>query len=279
MGLFSPNHVCSIWRRLSLRRNLGLSTVVETVILTSVMMVILISTSLFANSILNNNMENVEFEQAIQVMSSVDDIAKKIMFKPYSSGYVKTSFLTTIPHFVETGKNLTVYVNETVLVSLPINVFKVRGGQSVGVSVNKDLVGNDSFILTNTTGSSSHIYTYQSDGAWVALDYRRIRSTYSGIVELYSQETGELEPFNLVEISVVKLTFGTVQVLEKSRIIIENIGTETKQMQDSGNFTIDAQYSDDGKLVYLSDLGGNPEYPTLINLSVICLEISILGGA
>ncbi|MEM3040965.1 MAG: hypothetical protein QXG97_02920 [Nitrososphaerota archaeon] len=279
MDLFTLDHVYPIWRRLNLRRNLGLSTVVETVILTSVMLAILISTSLFANNILNNNMENVEFEQAIEVMSSLDDMAKKIMFKPYSSGYVKTSFLTTIPHFVETGKNLTVYVNETVLVSIPINIFKVQGGRGVGVSVNKDIVGNDSLILTDATGSSSHIHSYQSDGAWVALDYCRVRSTYSGIVELYNQETGNLEPFNLVEISVVKLTFGSIQVLEKSRIIIENMGTETKQVQDSGNLTIDVQYSGDEELVYLTDIGGNPEYPTLVRLSVICLKISILGGA
>jgi hypothetical protein len=80
--------------------------------LTSTMLMIVIASSFYANHVLNFTVENALFDQAANVMVSVDKITKGLMFDPGSSGEVRTSFQSILPYFAEMG-NLTVSVNRT----------------------------------------------------------------------------------------------------------------------------------------------------------------------
>jgi len=259
-----------------LKDNQAVSNVISTVILTSVLIIITIASSFFANQTLTTNIENVQFDQAINTVLSVEKIARNMMFEPYATASVSTSFSTTDPYIVESG-NLTVLINGVKQVSFLANYFKILGGPNVGVPFIKDYVGNNSLMLIGFGGTISHIHTYQSNGAWVSLDYDRIRCVYSGVAQFHN-DTG-FGLYNVVEITIVKLIAGELTEFERSRVIIENTGIETNQLEYTGNPTIKIQLSGIGDFsVNLSELGGNIDYPTLINLAVVCLKISVLGG-
>jgi len=266
------------------RGSLAISTVLSTVILTSVLLVVVITASFLANNVVNSQIENAQFDQAKNVVLALDGVVKKVMFKPHSSGYVRTSFWTTIPRLEETGENLTVLVDGNPWREIPINTVKIQGGSGVTRPVTQDLMGvNGSILLTSISDSLGLVHVYYSGASWVSLDYARVRCVYSGTVEFFNG-TG-LEPYNLVEITAVRVTFGPSQVQEKASFIVQNIGTGPEQLEIPGspdnpnNFTIRVQNHEMNETRCLTDLGGDPSHPTLINFLVVGIEVSILGGA
>jgi hypothetical protein len=52
----------------------------------------------------------------------------------------------------------------TPLFSFLVCSFEIKGGSSVGVAVGRDLVGEESLMLLDLSGSLSWVHTYQSDG-------------------------------------------------------------------------------------------------------------------
>jgi len=259
------------------RGSLAVSTVMSTVILTSVLLVVVITASFLANNVVNSQIDNAQFDQAKNVMLALDSVVKKVMFKPHSSGYVRTSFWTTIPQLEETGENLTVLVNGNLEQEVQVNTVKIQGGKGVTSPITEDLVGGGSILLTTVSDSLSRVHVYYSGAPWVSLDYARVRCVYSGTVEFFNG-TG-YETYNLVEVTALKVAFGASQVQEKASFIVQNTGTEAKQRQFSGNFTIRVQNHEMEETVYLTDLGGDPSHPTMINFLAVGIEVSILGGA
>ncbi len=258
------------------RSNQGVSNVISTVILTSVMLIIVLTTSFLANNVVNAKVERAQFEQAKNVILSLNKIVGKVTFEPKSSGYVRASLWTVIPYKEEIGENLQIWVNQILMHEVPINVMKIRGGNKVSVSTYEDLIGSDTLLLTDVSHPLGRVSSYQSDGAWIALDYSRVRCIYSGTSELYNGTDYEI--YNLVEITVIKMTFGIFEVQEKASFTAQNIGVETYQNSFYNNFTIQVKNSDNEETIYLSDLGGDPLHPTLINFVVVNVELSILGG-
>lgn len=258
------------------RSNLAVSTVLSTVILTSVLLVVVITASFSANNVVNSQIENAQFDQAKNVMLALDNVVKKVMFKPHSSGYVRTSFWTTIPFLEETGENLTVLADGNPEQEIPINIVKIQGGRGVTSPNTEDLVGGGSLLLTAISDSLGRVHVFYSGAPWVSLDYCRVRCVYSGTVEFFNG-TG-YDTYNLIEVTILKVSFGASQVQDKASFIVQNTGTEAEQRQFSGNFSIGVQNQELEETVYLTDLGGDPSHPTLINFLVVRIEISILGG-
>ncbi|MBS7614547.1 hypothetical protein KEJ18_02280 [Candidatus Bathyarchaeota archaeon] len=265
-----------------LRNRFAFSEIVSTVILTSVMVVIIVTASYFANDTLNFNVESVQFDQSVNAVLSLERIAKKMMFKPYSTGTVKTSFVTTDPYVVEEGTMNVIIVNATgsfTIASISASSFKIKGGDRVGVSTTYYYVGNDSLILKGLKGSLSCVKKYQDQGAWVSLDYNRIRCVYCGEMNYYNGTSQEPSTRNLIEITVVRLSSGEISPFETSRIILENTGVETQQiLQGIGDFNIKVEFLGKEQHKSLTYLDGNATLPTLINLTIVDFEVAVLGG-
>jgi hypothetical protein len=241
---------------------------------------IVITTSFYSNSILNYNVESVQFDQAVNAVLSLERMAKKIMFKPQSTGTIKTSFVTTDPNIVQEG-NLIIQIGVYKLTSIPVYSFKILGGESVGVSFPQDYVGGDSLLLVGLDGSLSYVRKYQDQGAWVSLDYGRIRCIYCGEMNYYNGTNPIPTKRNVVEITAVRLSSGGISPLERSRIILENTGIQTQQIElEPGDFTIMVQFPSKGsKSVSLYfDLHGNTTLSTLVDFSIIDFKITVLGG-
>jgi hypothetical protein len=84
---------------------------------------------------------------------------------------------------------------------------------------------------------------------------------------------------NVIEITAIKLNSGEIDPFDRSRIILKNTGIQTQQIEHvPGNFDITVHFSDEYDSVSLTYLGGNATLPTLINLTIINFEITVLGG-
>ena len=242
------------------------------------MLVIIVTASFFANDVLSFNVESVQFDQSVNAILSLERVAQSIMFRPQSTGSVKTSFVTTDPYVVQDG-TMVVLIDGNETASIAVNVFKVEGGERVGVSSSQYELGNGSLLLVGLDGSMSCVQKYEDQGAWVSLDYGRIRCVYCGEMDYYEGTDPEPAKMNVIEITAVRLSSGDISPLDRSRIILRNTGIQTQQIeQAAGNFDITVQISGGENSVSLTSLGGNATLSTLINFSIIDLEITVLGG-
>ncbi|KYH40845.1 MAG: hypothetical protein AYL32_009200 [Candidatus Bathyarchaeota archaeon B26-2] len=259
------------------RENLAISTPLSTIILASVLLVIVGVASFAANNAINAQLEETQFEQAKNVLLAVDKIVKKVLFARQSSGYVKSSFWKTTPQFTRTGGNLTLIIDAGSVnwtYQIPVNVIKVKGGSHVGVTTPQDILGNGSLLLTDLSSSLGRVSVYQSDGAWVSLDYSRVRCVYTGIWEYFNGS--DYESFNVVEITVVNFTFGTIETGTQVFIIVQNLGINSESILDiSGNFEIRVIGPDGEEKRSLEELGGDPSKRTIINLVFVNVEVSV----
>jgi hypothetical protein len=248
------------------------------------MVVIIVTASYYANDVLSFNVESVQFDQAINAVLSLERMAKNMMFKPLSTGTVKTSFVTTDPYVADEGTLTILIINGTgsfSVASILVNSFKVEGGERVGVSTEYYYVGDNSLLLVGLDGSLSCVKKYQDNGAWVSLDFNRIRCVYGGEMNYYNGSNPVPIKRNVIEITVIRLSSGEISPLETSRIILENTGIQTQQIEKpAGDFTITVQFPgkepESAKLH--DDLHGNATLPTLINLTIIDFKITVLGG-
>ncbi len=259
------------------KANLGVSTVLSTVILTSVLCVIVFAASFVANDAINAQIENAQFDQAKNVMLALDKLVKRLIYKPESSGYVKTSFWTVTPHFVQTGEKLELWINGEKELEVPVNVVKIKGGPRTSVATDKDLIGNGD-LLIGVSASIGRVCVYQSVGAWIALDYSRVRCSNASTMQYYNG-TG-YEPYNFIEIIVVKIIFEDFKVEEQASFTVKNKGLFPiqKEIPKGSNFTILVQKSGVDATRTLEQLGGDPDHQTLINLVVVNIAISLEGG-
>jgi len=261
-----------------LRDARGFSEVISSVILTSVIMVIVITSAYYANDVIRYNLESVEFDQAINSLLSLERMVDKIMFNPGSTCSIRTSFKTTCPYFTQDG-TLVIFANETEIASISENAFRIKGGESVGVSLSFDYVGNHSKLIVGLNEPLGCVRKYQNQGAWVSLDYFRIRCVYSGVMSYYNGTNPEPKRRNVVEILAVQLNSSDLNPMERSRVILENLDVQTQQIiLPQGNFSITVQFNGNEESVSLTSLGGNPEIPTLINLTTVRFKITVLGG-
>jgi len=255
------------------RSGRGLSSVISTVILTSTILAMVLSTSYLANDLLTNQIENAEFDVAKDVLGALNNMVKEVLYKPHSSRYVKTGFRTTMPNLHNTAETISVWVKvdtepmEYLFQNSPISIVTIKGGASI-TDLAKDLIGTSSVLLNDFT-SLGHLYIQRSDRAELILDFSRIRCVYSGSLNV-SQE------YNIIEAVFVNMTTGSIQLNDRAVIMVRNLGTTISQHFYQGTLTIgvnDTRGYDDA--ILYSDL---PHESTLINLMVIDIEISIVGG-
>jgi len=270
------------------RENAADSTVLSTVILASALIVIVGAAYVAANNAINYQVENAEFEQAQNVLVSLAKVIKNVMLNPHSSGYVRSSFWKTIPQFEETSGNLTLTISDSGknwTYNVGQNIIKIKGGYTIGVLTPRNLLGDGSLLFTDPSGSLARVRVFQSNGAWVSLDYSRVRCVYIGSSDYYNSTIDDYESLNIVEITLINLTFGTFEPESQVLITAENLGMNAEQPIKASNNTFvqvrlsTGEYTDPIDLADLiSRQGGNPGKPILINLVIVDTECSMLKG-
>jgi hypothetical protein len=113
----------------------------------------------------------------------------------------------------------------------------------------------------------------------VNLDYNRIQYSLTGKIFLIHNQTSEYTLHNTLEIICVELDFGEFSSSDSSVIMIQNkIREEPISLDLNGDFTITVETPDGSESVFLSNMGGDPSIPTVLNLYTISIEVSVVGG-
>jgi len=195
------------------RKRFGISEVVSTAILIAVILISVILAFGYATYVIGIQNASNEFSQDQGITLSFENMIGGLIYTPDSSAFIQYNFRTSGPSFDKTGNNITLAIsqqngpNYTPLAAknASIAVFRIKGGSNVA-TVNSNLVGNSSILLTDASQSIGRVTVNQSQGAWVSLDYARVRINYLGISTFYNG-TG-LEEFNVVEVTYLNLTRG-----------------------------------------------------------------------
>jgi len=262
----------------------GVSAVVATVILSSTLLIIVLTASSFANQLLRGEIENTEFNQAKDVLSSLDKLIERVTSATGSSGYIRAGFLTTYPLIEATGKTLTIRANGTTgdeTLGLNTTVVKIRGGRDV-TGTFQDISGSSAPLVAGISVPLGWLYTNRTDAEEVVLDYSRARCVYKGLAQLWTGT--DYETFNILEITVVSLLRGSISFKDTGAFVVQNKGLAPVQYQFTGNVQVEADYGGYSERVRLDasdpdeDLGGNPSYRTLLNFFVINVEVSVVQG-
>jgi len=258
---------------------MGVSTVLSSIILASVLLVIVGTASYTANNAINFQLEEAQFEQAKNVIISLDKLIKKAKFSTGSSGYVRASFQNMEPQFTQGDYNLTLTLSggtQNWTYNFPINTLKIKAGSYVGINGHENLIGTNSVFVDNLYDSLGRVSIYQLNGAWLTLDYSRARCLYTGVTDFYNGT--DYEAFNIFEVTLINITIGEVDVATNSFLIAENIGLSTAFIEIAGNFEITVTSETDETSKSLVDLGGDPAKGSLVNMVFINMKISIFGG-
>lgn len=194
------------------RKRSGISEVIATTILTAILLVVVIVAFGYSTFILGIESASREFDQAQGIMQSCGNLIEDLVYRPDSSAFIRFSFKTSGPSFIQTGKNIVLTVSNKTKNYTPLSstnasiaVFQIRGSSLVGTS-DKNLVGNSSILLKDPSQSLGRVEVNQSKGALISLDYGRARINYLGVSKFYNGTS--LEDMNVVEVTYLNLTRG-----------------------------------------------------------------------
>ena len=269
-----------------IKRRLGISDIVSTIILVSALLIISIVIMFVAHNIFAYQSQNVEFEQAKDVYMNLAEIIEEVSGKQGASGYVRINTVSGGPYFetnVDNIINITVYseTDTQTIYSSSYNILKYRAGSLVGVSGREDLRGTDSLIVVNNEYPLGNVYTIESNGAWVVINYSRIGILNLGIFNFTKGLNESYEPvfdtLNVVEVHYIELVPGSFTGSGSLYIVAtcKNITVEYYRINTTGTLTFIVENST-GSENYILTLDEN--YDTLVIFVKSIVEINIFGG-
>jgi len=188
----------------------GFSVVVSSMILTSAVLVITLIAQFVATSILAQQSQNQEFDEMKNNIMLFSEVVEDVATKPGTSGYLRLNLITAKPSFT-LSKTVSVSVDPigTVLQG-KTRILEIQGGSRISVTGQQTIAGSEGYILTSLSSRLGRAYTNQSRGAWVVMDFLRIRVTYHGSFYFYDTGDGTSGYLNVVEISFINMSFGTI---------------------------------------------------------------------
>jgi len=267
--------------RLSNRQ--GISNVITTFMLTAVLLVILITATFVSNDILNAQMVESEFENAKNLIRTLDNEIEDLLFKPGSSSVIQASFTNILPGYFQSGQNLTLLVEDQsqtyINQSIELNKFTFTGRRIFGGEYNYSLKGGQYLLSPINNGSLGRIYFSKPDKLQVALDYNRVLYSLTGKIFFINNQTGNYTLHNTMELVCVELDFGEFSSADNLVLVIQNERGELPISKDvQGDFSISVITPNENSSITLSEMGGDPNLPTVVTLYQVKIMISALGG-
>ncbi|MBS7610506.1 hypothetical protein KEJ19_08165 [Candidatus Bathyarchaeota archaeon] len=258
----------------ALRSPSGDSIVFSTVIVSSVILMIAIVTASVANNVLELQMQAAEFENAKTGMRLLADLITDVGLRHGSGGSVR--FNARAGGFnverIETKLQVNYSKNNDMLelFNVPSLVtLSFRGGRAM--STYKDtLIGNECLIVTAASMPLGYLWTEQRNGAWIRLNFNRVRILESGIVNING------ENYNYVDITFIQLEPGTYlgSYPPTLNVKVQNLGVTVFSVNTNSN-----------NIIIKVDIGGKNEttliqtqYPIILTVTIARVSISLAGG-
>lgn len=263
-------------------RRRGISEIISTIIIISAMLLIAIATLIIANNMFNYQSQNVEFEQAKNVMINLASIIEGISGKLGSSGYVRFNTISGGPEFVGGVGSVVINISNGTSVRTvyqsTYNIFRYRGGPLVGVGGLSVLRGALNGIILNNQYPLGAVYTVQEEGAYIILNFSRINVIKMGVYNFtrginMTDYTVMYETLNLVEIHYIEIVPGTFTGGGGINVVARtvNVSIQYYPMNTTGVLFIYIN----GEVL---SLNLDPNYNTMVIFVLSRVEIDMFGG-
>ncbi|MEM2169422.1 MAG: hypothetical protein QW186_06430 [Candidatus Bathyarchaeia archaeon] len=197
----------------------AVSPVISMVIITATLLIILVVASFIATNMLEIQMQNSEFEQAKTAMLLLNKVIADVSLRPGAASSAQ---------FNQRSGGIGLYKSENITIeflgsdSNPITVItaesyiiKYRGGSMVSAA--EANLTNPGGLIVDMSKPLGHVRVEVGGGAWVVLDYNRVRV----------MENRDLGVISIYFISLKPGTFGgsgtvTVRVQNRSERVLYN---------------------------------------------------------
>ncbi|MEM2455360.1 MAG: hypothetical protein QXN21_05410, partial [Candidatus Bathyarchaeia archaeon] len=166
----------------------GVSPVISMVIITATLLVILVIASFFATNLLEIQIQNSEFEQAKTAMLLLDKTIMDVSLRRGAASSVQFNQRSGGLGIHEGDMfNITVLEGSNLVWSNASRsyVIKYRGGSMVSTA-QMSLTDPGGLIVTDPSKSLGHVRIETGNGAWIVLDYNRMRVIKNlGTLDIY----------------------------------------------------------------------------------------------
>ena len=154
----------------------AISPVVSTVMITATLLIILVVATALASSMLEIQLQNLEFEQAKTTMMALGKAIEEVSLRPGAASSVQFNQRRG-GIGVYQGEAMTIYVlngtQQVLELSNATYVIKYRGGSMVSAAPT-NLSGSGKLVV-EAHEPLGHVRVEVGDGAWIVLDYNRVR--------------------------------------------------------------------------------------------------------
>lgn len=167
----------------------AVSPVISTVIITATLLIILVVASSLAISMLEIQMQNSEFEQAKTAMLLLDRTIMDVSLRPGAASSVQFNQRSGgIGLYKDEVINISI-ISDSSLVNQTIHesyVIKYRGGSMVSAA--EASLTDPGGLIVDMSRPLGHVRIESGNGAWIILDYNRVRVTVNkelGTMDVY----------------------------------------------------------------------------------------------
>jgi len=154
----------------------AISPVVSTVIITATLLIILVVATALAFSMLEIQLQSLEFEQAKTMMMALDKVIAEVSLRPGAASSVEFNQRRG-GIGVYQGETMTIYVlngaQQVLNLSNTTYVIKYRGGSMVSAAPTN--LSSSGKLVVEAHEPLGHVRVEVGGGAWIVLDYNRVR--------------------------------------------------------------------------------------------------------
>ncbi len=266
----------------------GVSEVVATVMLVTVTLGMIVGGVFFAQLNLSMQAQATEFENGKASMISLAQMIEGMSLVKGEAGYVRFAVSSGGLSLTRGAERLKITISDESGASLEVfedivNLPKFRGGGGVSSLDYQVLKGipnalpTDHLIVSpDESAPLGWVYLKREQGAWVIMDFGRVRVVPSGTIRVTRDNGLNWEPVNVVEVTYVRIVYGTFSGTNVYNVCarVTNVTTRVIRLPDSTSITVSVERGPYLKNYSVPDQGGNG---TIIFLNIVDVELSIGG--
>jgi len=257
----------------------GVSEVVGTVMLVTVTLGTVVAAVFFAQLNLSMQAQATEFENSKASMVSLAQMIEGLSLAKGSAAYTRFAIRSGGLALTPGTESLTITIEGTTVFEDRINLVRLRGGGGVSSldfmvlkGVPNTMPTECLIISPENSAPLGWVYLKREQGAWVIMDFGRVRVVPSGVIQTTSDGVN-WDPVNVVEITYVKIVYGTFSGRDVYDVCakVVNVTTQVIKFPDAIRITVRVERGSSSE-EYASDQGGND---TIVFLNIVEIELSV----
>jgi hypothetical protein len=207
------------------RRKIVESIVISALIISGAVLVVTAVAAFLATNILELQSQHAEFEQGKANMGILSEIVEDVGVKPGAGSLIRFNQRTGGLGYVVESRPLMLSISNATtadlmtLSSSPMNM-TYKAGRLVG-TFNSTVKGKDDLAITGLSSPLALLKQQQANGAWLQLDFNRVRIVDESIVNVGGNQ------YYVVTISFFNVTPGVFRGSDSLDVKVQNTGVNS----------------------------------------------------